>query len=250
MPNIFDFMGRFQEQPKAWRHRGSPPPPLLYSPLPEGAISLSGQSFNMLTRAQRGDDVWLVHFFSKRSYGCRKLSTTIATLATSLQGLVKVAVVDCDAHKSLCERQQIRNTPTVKLLSLGNVDVLTVQRALTRQALSTQALAQIRSKVLDVRRANHLPQLFELAGKKKGCVLLFTDKYETTPLYKRLSGMFSSLVFGEVRAANKELSTMYGVEKYPTLLFIPHANAAPAEYVGQPTLKNIQRFLRKHATRQ
>ena len=46
------------------------------------------------------------------------------------------------------------------------------------------------------------------------CVLLFTDKKDTSPLYKSLAGQYAGKVaFGEVRGANKELSDQFAVTR-------------------------------------
>lgn len=211
---------------------------------------LTTASFVDVTRERRGDTVWLIHFFSKSSYGCRELSVDMKALSERLRGLVMVGAVDCDKESLLCERQQVGHTPTMKLLSPASVDVITQRAQLSLAALTKHALSKLPSHVVDVRRDKHVSQFFELceAQATRGCVLLFTDKYETSALYKRLSSVFHrGILFGEVRGSNlgNGLVKMFKVGRFPTLMYFRNGNAAPAEFDRKTTYKELHSFLRR-----
>jgi len=209
-------------------------------------------NFHEVTRANRGEDVWLIHFFSRSSHGCRELSSRLKGIAGSLKGLLKVGAVDCDQEAKLCEKQEITKTPTVKLLG-SSVKTLTTGVELSDTALRAKALAQLPSHVISLRRENHVNQFFELCKSQtsRGCILLFTDKYETGPLYKRLSSVFKNqLSLGEVLAANKELARIFKIQSYPTLMFYLSENSAPEEFKGKTTYAELHKFLRSKVQRQ
>lgn len=79
-------------------------------------------------------------------------------------------------------------------------------------------------------------------------VLLFTDKATTAPLYKALSVDFGDerLLFGEVKKAEKDVVSQFGVTKYPTLFVIsPEAGLVP--YTGKIKHEPLYQFLEQYA---
>lgn len=58
-------------------------------------------------------------------------------------------------------------------------------------------------------------------------LLLFTERKTTSPILKALSKQYKNkLHFGEVRSSEKELTTLFNISKFPTLLAItnPYEN--------------------------
>lgn len=231
--------------------RGASPQPHYH---PGGDVRiLTRSSFQQVTRSQRGDAVWLIHFHAGSSHGCRRLAPALVALAASLKGLVTVGAVACDTQPSLCERQQITTTPTIKLLGPGTVETLTKGGQLSQASLAKMALDRLPSHVVSLRRLRHVGQFFEhcRATASDGCVLLFTDKYETPPLYKRLSSVWRHrLSLGEVQAAHSsEIAAQFEVRSFPTVLYLRDGSATPEMYRGEPKFAALDGFLRTKVAR-
>ena len=211
---------------------------------------LTAAKMRTITRAVRGDTSWLVHFFTQSSLGCENLSKSLRQIRSKLNGLVRVAAVDCDAQQALCEAQQVSDLPLVKLLSVApGVRQFTAAADLSEKALTSSVLDSIPSHVIDLRRPAHEAQFYDMCKKqlKRGCVLLFTDKYDTTPLYKKLSSTFKGkLLLGIVRGAhNSELAKRLGVQSFPTLQYRDNSGSRPITYDGPVNFNQIKTFLQQ-----
>lgn len=80
----------------------------------------------------------------------------------------------------------------------------------------------IPNKVVTVNKPAQLTELLQRCSSNSGqdaatwsvCVLLFTAKTETAPLYKSLSAQYAGKVaFGEVRGSNQALSKRLHVDR-------------------------------------
>jgi thiol-disulfide isomerase/thioredoxin len=237
--------------PGGWGGAGASRAAALYPK----SLLLSSKNLRPVTRAARGDDVWLIHFFTSSSHGCKQVASRMQELSSQLQGIIRVGAVDCDAEQELCERQAVRQFPLVKLLSPEpGVKQFTKGAELKKESLRSAALDVLPSYVLDVRKPAHKTQFFDLCARKttsRGCVLLYTDKYETPVLLKRLSAVFkNSITFGVVRGAhNSQLGSAENVSKYPTLQYFQKGGQLPVEYEGKIKYDNLYRFLKETSSR-
>nr|XP_023014480.1 dnaJ homolog subfamily C member 10-like [Leptinotarsa decemlineata] len=84
-------------------------------------ISLDEGSFIRLMRKPK-NELWIVDFFAPWCGPCQKLAEQWRTLAKQVSQLseVKVAQVDCVASMELCDSQNIRSYPTIRLYPLGS----------------------------------------------------------------------------------------------------------------------------------
>lgn len=210
-----------------------------------GVNLLSAADMRQLTRAKRGDDIWLVHFFTRSSHGSKELSRTLKAMQQELKGMIQIAAVDCDAQTQLCERQQVDQMPLVKLLSPDGVQLLSSAQQLSRTQLTTAAFKALPSLVMDLRREGHDQTFFEHCNRKhQGCILLFTDKYETSPLFKRLSSANQHMAFGIIRGAhNSKLAQSMSIRTFPTLQYYRSGSNQALEYKGPINYSSIQQFL-------
>jgi len=59
-------------------------------------------------------DHWLVEFFAPWCGHCKALAPEWTKAATQLKGTVRVGAVDCDVHKALCGKYDVKGFPTIK----------------------------------------------------------------------------------------------------------------------------------------
>ena len=78
--------------------------------------------------------------------------------------------------------------------------------------------------------------------------ILFSNKGATSALIKSLANDFrSSLTVAQVRDKEKEINSMFGVEKYPTLVVLPGGDKPAAVYDGEMKKPAMSQFLSKYA---
>jgi len=78
-------------------------------------------------------------------------------------------------------------------------------------------------------------------------VLLFTNKKETTPLYKALAVDYHyQLNLGEVKDTEKDVVSRFGVTKYPTLVVVP-VSGDQVVYDGELKHEALSKFLKPFA---
>ncbi|KDO29489.1 hypothetical protein SPRG_06029 [Saprolegnia parasitica CBS 223.65] len=92
------------------------------------ALSLAGSSFYTSAGAVKnldpksfqkevieGKGVWLVEFYAPWCGHCKSLAPEWKKAAKALDGIVNVAAVDCDEHKSLAGQFGVQGFPTIKI---------------------------------------------------------------------------------------------------------------------------------------
>ncbi|CAG8678627.1 1892_t:CDS:2, partial [Dentiscutata heterogama] len=161
--------------------------------------------------------------------------------AENLKGLVKVAAVNCDdeANRRICATYDVQGFPTIKLFPSKPIeDENVVGRftkkpkdylgARTAKAIVDFALPEIPSFVhiisnsYSISRALTMDEFFSKENDTLSKVVLFTNKDQTTPLYKALSCEFHNrLIFGEVKEKESAIAEKFGVDKFPKLFVIP-----------------------------
>eukprot|EP00803_Ostreobium_quekettii_P000511 evm.model.scf_169EXC.9 EVM.evm.TU.scf_169EXC.9 scf_169EXC:117314-119944(-) len=171
----------------------------------------------MLSPGNFADDkgwVRLVEFYAPWCGHCKELRPKWVQVAAALKGVVKVGAVDCDEHKELCSSHKVKGYPTIKaFVPVEGADskVVIYKGQRTMAAIKNWALSLIPNKVDRVSKQSDLEALLgrcKSVSRGKGmaawkvCVLLVTDKAETSPLYKSMSSLYDGkIAFGEVRGA-------------------------------------------------
>ena len=92
------------------------------APTPASALYSEGGDVRILTAGDFNKIVvkdastfWLVEFYAPWCGHCKALAPEYVAAAKALRGSgAKLGAVDCDAHKSLCDKYDVRGFPTVK----------------------------------------------------------------------------------------------------------------------------------------
>lgn len=84
-------------------------------------VSLDDSNFGLLMRKPK-EEMWVVDFFAPWCGPCQKLGPQWRQLAKQVSAVseIKVAQVDCVANSDLCDAQNVRSYPTIRLYPLGS----------------------------------------------------------------------------------------------------------------------------------
>lgn len=116
---------------------------------------------------------------------------------------------------------RVQGYPTIKSVVGGKVQDYKGDRSAS--ALKQWGLSLIPNKVATVNKAAQLQELLQQCSSNSSkdaaawsvCVLLFTAKSATAPLYKSLAAQYAGkIAFGEVRGSNRELSERFHVDRW------------------------------------
>jgi hypothetical protein len=164
--------------------------------------------------------------------------------------------VDCSSVKSFCKTKLSNaNLPSFATVLNGSVDVVTdpavLQSAKALHDDTTNKLLNIDGLVVSVNSDQHIQSRLlsvssATAGQPTIAIILFTDKYVTSPLYASLAyrhrhAGFSA--FGESRGSNVNLAKKYGINTYPTLVALTDGGKVE-RYNGQSLdLESLSKWL-------
>jgi len=196
--------------------------------------------------------IWMVEFYAPWCGHCRNLVPAWEAAAKNLDGIVKVAAVNCDEEKELAGMFEIKGFPTImffgsesspnphrKGMPWKNPEPYQGQR--TASAIANYAISRLPNYVISKNIDSFLKDSSELNK-----VVLFTDKKKTTNLYKALSVEFKDrLAFSEVHKSNSALIEEFGVTEFPTFVVVEGENRHPFE--GKPSRDNLVKFFEKFA---
>ena len=194
--------------------------------------------------------MWLIEFYVPGCPHCRNLVQKWETLAENLRGIIKVGAVNCEVDAQLCQQQGVRAYPTIKLAVQDKY--LEYEGERSPKQIKRWAYEHMPyEKIQNLLRGGSVDEF--LAGPcksspSKACVVLLTDKYETSPMYKSIAYQFrNKMAFGEVRGSNVQLAARFGVKKYPLLVVICNGDEHTAtEFAGEHTSENIAQFLKSY----
>mmetsp|Transcript_40968 Transcript_40968/g.122313 ORF Transcript_40968/g.122313 Transcript_40968/m.122313 type:complete len:484 (-) Transcript_40968:459-1910(-) len=198
-----------------------PPEPGLYEG-DDNVLEVTADSFP-------AKGVALVEFYAPWCGHCKQLAPKYKQVAGTLKGVAAVGAVNCEEHKSLCQKHGIKGYPTIKGFVDGKAKTYSGDRS--AKALHEWTMSLLPSYVTLVKDRHGLDGLLASCGAGGGrrggggssggvakaswdaCVVLLTDKDKTPASFKALSNTYQGRVaLGEVRLpAAQAVADMLGV---------------------------------------
>jgi curved DNA-binding protein CbpA len=177
--------------------------------------------------------LWLVIFYSNDDAECKEAQSGFERLAekAKVKGTYKVGAIDCEKNQEeakFCKKSGVTpmNLPRFALIVDGELhfyedDDIPGAKKLHDFAMEHMPHALVQNVNQPSQTQEKLLDAVKGKGTKKGAVLLFTDKYETSGLYFSLAYKFRfNFVFGESRAKSLHMAKEFGVKKYPLLIVL------------------------------
>lgn len=180
----------------------------------------------------------IVEFYAPWCGHCQNLKPAYEKAAKNLEGLAKVAAVNCDddANKPFCGTMGVQGFPTLKIVRPGSKKgkpiVEDYQGARSAKAIVDSVVEKINNHVKRV--SDKDIEEFLTNKNESAKAILFTEKGTTSALLKSLAIDFLDVItVGQVRNTQKKAVEMFNIEKFPTLVLLPGGDKDGIIYDGE-----------------
>ncbi|KAI1816848.1 thioredoxin-domain-containing protein [Poronia punctata] len=190
----------------------------------------------------------IIEFYAPWCGHCQNLKPAYEKAAKNLDGLAKVAAVNCDEdeNKELCSRMRVRGFPTLKMVrpsksgSKPIVDDYQGQR--TAKAIVDAVVENINNHVQRVTDKD--VESFLSTKNETAKAILFNEKGTTSALIRSLAIDFLDVIsFAQIRSKESKAVELFGIESYPTLVLLPGGDKDGLVYEGEMKKPAILKFL-------
>ncbi|XWX00370.1 hypothetical protein V2A60_008390 [Cordyceps javanica] len=209
-------------------------------------LQVDAKSFDRLIN--RSNYTSIVEFYAPWCGHCQNLKPAYEKAATNLEGLAKVAAVDCDddANKQLCGSMGVKGFPTLKIVrpgkKAGRPVVEDYNGGRTAGAIVEAVAAKINNHVTRVTDKDLDGFLANDADGPKA--LLFTDKGTTSALLRSIAIDYLGVIsVAQVRNKESAAVAKFGITKFPTLVLVPGGGREPVVYDGDLKKADMVKFL-------
>lgn len=184
---------------------------------------------------------------------CQNLKPAYEKAAKSLDGIAKVAAVNCDEeeNKAFCGSMDVKGFPTLKIVrpgkKAGRPTVEDYQGPRTAKGIVESVKDKIPSHVKRVTDKDLDGWLTENNSSAKA--ILFSEKGVTSALLKAVAIDFlGSISVAQIRSKEAAAVSLFGVTSYPALVLLPGGTKDPVVYSGEMKKAAIVDFLSQAAT--
>ncbi|KGO66228.1 Thioredoxin [Penicillium italicum] len=214
-------------------------------------IQLNAKTYNSLIA--NSNHTSIVEFYAPWCGHCKNLKPAFEKAAKNLDGLAKVAAINCDddENKPFCGQMGVQGFPTLKIVTPskkpGKPRVEDYQGARSAKGIVDAVVDRIPNHVKRATDKDLDKWLGQNEDRPKA--ILFTEKGTTGALIRALAIDFLGAIdIAQVR--NKETASVkkFGVTELPALVLISGADAEPKIYSGELKKKPITEFLSQAAT--
>ncbi|KAI0799175.1 thioredoxin-domain-containing protein [Xylaria sp. FL0064] len=190
----------------------------------------------------------VVEFYAPWCGHCQNLKPAYEKAAKNLDGLAKVAAVNCDEdeNKQLCGMMGVKGFPTLKIVrpgkKTGKPVVEDYQGERSAKAIVNAVVDKINNHVKKVTDKDI--DTFLSTNNETAKAILFTDKGTTSALLRSLAIDFLDVIsFAQVRDKESKTTTMFGIESYPSLVLLPGGDKDGLLYEGEMKKPEMLKFL-------
>lgn len=204
--------------------------------------SLSAFNFDKQVTKQRSKLTAIVHFYREHDSKSHHFVEELNALAKDWQGAFVIGAVNCDENEGLCEAQDIRSAPVLKIYPPLPGPIYEYEGERTMKGFISRLANYLSPKVSEVTTESIKAFLEGKTGTPK--VLLFTEKSGTPTIFRALSNVLSeTLDFGVVRNDQSAIVSKYKITSFPKLILIKSLDAKPQVYQGDMKYRSIFEFL-------
>lgn len=189
----------------------------------------------------------ILEFYAPWCGHCQNLKPAYEKAAKNLDGLAKVAAIDCDdeMNKPFCGSMGIQGFPTLKIVrppkNKGKPLVEDYNGPRSAAGIVDAVVERINNHVKRVTDKDLDEFLTQTEGPK---AILFTDKGTVSALLKGVAIDFLDVIkIAQIRSKEKGAVEKFGIDKFPTLVLIPGKGEEPIKYDGPVKRADMVKFL-------
>lgn len=227
----------------------------------EDVVVLTDDNFSEYVGKEKGA---FVKFYAPWCGHCKKLAPDYEKFGTAFKKTKSVVIgkVDCDVHKSACNKHGVKGFPTLKWFPAGSDKAEDYDKGRDLESLIGFVNEKLGTNVkLAVAPSDVVvltPQNFEsvVLDKEKNVLVEFYAPWcghckSLAPIYDSLGTVFKTeknVVIAKVDAdAHKDLGEKYGVSGFPTLKWFSTSNKDGVSYEGGRDLENLVEYINAEA---
>ncbi|KUI62417.1 hypothetical protein VP1G_09562 [Cytospora mali] len=209
-------------------------------------IQLDAKDYDSLIA--KSNQTSIVEFYAPWCGHCQNLKPAYEKAAKNLEGLAKVAAVNCDddANKPFCGTMGVQGFPTLKIIRPGAKKGRPVVEDYQGQRSAKAIVEAVVDKI-----PNHVKRVTDkdvdefLATKNESAkAILFTEKGTTSAMLKSIAIDFLDVItVGQVRNTQKKAVGLFGIEKFPALVLLPGGDKDGIVYDGELKKDALVQFL-------
>lgn len=190
----------------------------------------------------------IVEFYAPWCGHCQNLKPAYEKAAKNLEGLAKVAAVNCDEdfNKPLCGQFGVQGFPTLKVFRPSSKKGKPVVEDYQGERKAKPIVEYVVDKI-----NNHVTRVtdktldeFLSAKNESAKALLFTEKGTTSALLKSLAIDFLDVItVAQIRNNQAKAVETFGIQKFPTLVLLPGGDKDGVVYDGDLKKDAMVKFL-------
>ncbi|KAI1497005.1 thioredoxin-domain-containing protein [Biscogniauxia marginata] len=210
-------------------------------------LQVDAKSYDRLIAKSNHTSV--VEFYAPWCGHCQNLKPAYEKAARNLEGLAKVAAVNCDEdeNKQLCSMMGVQGFPTLKTVRPGKGKG---SKPVVEDYRGPRTAKGIVDAVVD-KINNHVKRVtdkdidsFLSTNNETAKAILFTEKGTTSALLRSLAIDFLDVIsFAQIRNKESKANEMFGIESYPTLVLLPGGEREGLVYDGEMKKDAMVKFL-------
>ncbi|OTA68419.1 thioredoxin-domain-containing protein [Hypoxylon sp. EC38] len=189
----------------------------------------------------------VVEFYAPWCGHCQNLKPAYEKAAKNLEGLARVAAVNCDEdeNKQLCGAMGVKGFPTVKVVRPGKKGKPIVEDyngPRTAKGIVDAVVEKINNHVKRVTDKDI--DSFLSTKNETAKAILFTEKGTTSALLKSIAIDFLDVItIAQIRDKETKANELFGIKSYPTLVLLPGGDKESIVYDGEMKKDAMVKFL-------
>jgi protein disulfide-isomerase A6 len=218
-------------------------------------LQLDARSYDRLIA--KSNYTSMVEFYAPWCGHCQNLKPAYEKAATALDGIARVAAVNCDEeeNKTFCGSMDVKGFPTLKIVKPVKSRDGKKSRPMVEDYQGERTAKAIHEALSD-KVTNHVTRLKDAgvaawleAGPTKPKAIFFSEKGTVGPLIKAVAIDFlGSVDVAFVRSTEKETVQKYAVNTFPTVVLLPGEEKEPVPYSGEMKKTALIDFLTQVAS--
>lgn len=209
---------------------------------------ITQSNFDGVISKFRDSTVASLWFYKEDNKADQSFFAEYEKFATDLKGMVKTAALSCTDWPAFCEKQGVKETPTVMLYPTNPMSAFKYDGKFEAKPLLAKAARLIPD--FSTRLAKDSIDNWLTTDSSKPKVILFSNKKNPPMLWKALSSEIvfrRTLRFGFITEDEKDLCSRFKVSKFPTVLRQLPGKKQPEKFDGELNFQTLQEWVGVHS---